>query len=177
MKIIEKTLSKSTKYQGRIINVRVDQIEVNQEIRTREIVEHPGGVCILAINHKNEVLVVEQYRYGAQRFLLELPAGKKEINEDPLLTAKRELLEETGFKAATWESFGVFYPSPAYLDEVIHLYIATDLEAKSQQLDEGEYLDTFFLPLDKLEQMIMDHEIIDGKTIACVLKYCFKRNK
>ncbi len=175
MKRIEKTLTKSTKYLGRIINVRVDQVKVNQETRVREIVEHPGGVCILAINHKNEVLVVEQYRYGAQTFLLELPAGKKERDEDPLLTAKRELLEETGFKASYWEPFGLFYPSPAYLDEVIHFYIATGLEAKSQQLDEGEYLDTFFLPLDKLKQMIIDHQITDGKTIACVLKYILKR--
>ncbi len=175
MKRLEKTLTKSTKYLGRIINVRVDQVEVNQETRAREIVEHPGGVCILAINHKNEVLVVEQYRYGAQTFLLELPAGKKESDEDPLLTAKRELLEETGFKASCWESFGLFYPSPAYLDEVIHFYIATNLEAKSQQLDEGEYLDTFFLPLAKLKQMILDHEISDGKTIACILKYSLKR--
>jgi ADP-ribose pyrophosphatase len=177
MKKKEKTLSKSTQFSGKIFNVRVDQVEVDQQKRVREIVDHPGGVCILALNHKNEALVVEQYRYGAQRFMLELPAGKKERHEDPLLTAKRELLEETGFKANQWEPFGIFYPSPAYLNEVIYFYVAHDLEAKSQQLDEGEYLDTYFLSLDTLKEKALNNEITDGKTIALILRYCFIKNK
>ena len=171
MKKIEKPLVQTKKYDGKIVNVRIDQVEVDKTKRLREVVEHPGGVCVLALNHKNEVIMVEQFRYGVQSFLLELPAGKKELNEDPLLTAKRELQEETGFKANVWLDFGVFYPSPAYLDEVIHLYIAKELTATSQQLDEGEYLDTFFMPLETLKQKILTNEIKDGKTIACVLRY------
>lgn len=171
MKKKETTLSQQTQYNGKIINVRLDQIEVNKTTRLREVVEHPGGVCILAINHKQEVMVVEQYRYGVSQFLLELPAGKKEKSEDPLDTAKRELVEETGIKAEQWDSFGVFYPSPAYLDEVIHLFVASSLHASSQNLDDGEYLDSYFLPLDILKQKILSNEITDGKTIALILRY------
>jgi ADP-ribose pyrophosphatase len=171
MKQKETTLTQKIQYNGKIINIRLDQIEVNNTTRIREVVEHPGGVCVLAINHKNEVVVVEQYRYGISQFLLELPAGKKEINEDPLLTAQRELLEETGIKANHWESLGVFYPSPAYLDEVIHLYVATNLHASNQNLDEGEYLDSYFLPLETLKQKVLINEITDGKTIALILRY------
>ncbi len=177
MKQKEKTLHKTTYFEGKIFNVRVDQVEVDQKQRIREIVDHPGGVCVLALNHKNEVLVVEQFRYGSQSFMLELPAGKKERDEDPLITAKRELLEETGFRANIWESFGVFYPSPAYLNEVIYFYIAHDLQAKSQQLDEGEYLDSYFLPLETLKEKALNNEITDGKTIAFVLRYCLAKMK
>lgn len=177
MKHKETTLSQQIQYNGKIINIRLDQIEVNNTTRLREVVEHPGGVCVLAINHKNEVMVVEQYRYGISQFLLELPAGKKEYNEDPLVTAKRELLEETGLKATHWESFGVFYPSPAYLDEVIHLYVASNLQASSQHLDDGEYLDSYFLPLETLKHKIVANEITDGKTIALVLRYALLHNK
>lgn len=171
MKKKETTLTQETQYNGKIINVRLDQIEVNNTTRLREVVEHPGGVCILAINHKQEVMVVEQYRYGVSQFLLELPAGRKEVNEDPLFTAKRELCEETGIKAERWESLGIFYPSPAYLDEVIHFYVATNLHASSQNLDEGEYLDSYFLPLETLKQKILSNEITDGKTIGLILRY------
>lgn len=177
MKKFETMITQKKQYHGKIINVRLDEVEVDNLQRLREVVEHPGGVCILAINHKNEALVVEQYRYGVEQFLLELPAGKKELNEDPLLTAKRELLEETGFKANTWVDFGVFYPSPAYLNEVIHCYVASDLTASSQQLDEGEYLDTYFLDLDSLKDKVLSNEIKDGKTIACVTRYLMMQNK
>ncbi len=177
MKKFETMITQKKQYDGKIINVRLDEVEVDNHQRLREVVEHPGGVCILAINHKNEALVVEQYRYGVEQFLLELPAGKKEINEDSLLTAKRELLEETGFKANTWIDFGVFYPSPAYLNEVIHCYVASDLTASSQQLDEGEYLDTYFLHLDLLKDKVLSNEIRDGKTIACVTRYLLMQNE
>ncbi len=177
MKQFEKTLSGKKLYDGKIVNVRIDQVEVNQQQQLREVVEHPGGVCVLAINHKHEALVVEQFRYGIKAFMLELPAGKKEVNEAPLLTAKRELLEETGYQAKTWLEFGIFHPSPAYLDEVIYLYVATDLVAKSQQLDEGEYLDSFFLNLDTLKAKIINNEITDGKTIALILRYLASEEK
>lgn len=177
MKKFETMITQKKQYGGKIINVRLDEVNVDNHQRLREVVEHPGGVCILAINHKNEALVVEQYRYGVEEFLLELPAGKKELNEDPLLTAKRELLEETGFKANTWIDFGVFYPSPAYLNEVIHCYVASDLTASSQQLDEGEYLDTYFLDLDSLKSKILSNEIKDGKTIACTTRYLMMQNE
>jgi ADP-ribose pyrophosphatase len=171
MKKKETTLTQQTQYNGKIINIRLDQVEVNNTTRIREVVEHPGGVCVLAINQKDEVVVVEQYRYGISQFLLELPAGKKETNEDPLITAQRELSEEAGIEADTWESLGVFYPSPAYLNEVIHLYIASGLHTTQQNLDEGEYLDTCFLPLETLKQKILSNEITDGKTIALILRY------
>lgn len=171
MKKKETTLNQEIIYKGKIVNIRNDQVEVNNSTRLREVVEHPGGVCILAINKNNEVMVVEQYRYGIEQFLLELPAGKKEPNDDPLITAQRELLEETGITASNWEYFGVFYPSPAYLSEVIHLYVATELQFSTPNLDDGEYLDAYFLPLETLKQKIMSNEITDGKTIALILRY------
>ena len=177
MKVKENTINSKKMYDGRIIDVYLDQVSVNQHITTRELVDHPGGVCICALTQDNHVIMVQQYRYGAKDFLWELPAGKKEPLEDPLLTAQRELMEETGYQAKHFESAGLFYPSPAYLNEVIHLYIATDLEYVGQQLDEGEYLELSLVPLQDLIEKIRTHEIIDGKTIALLLKVALKQNR
>lgn len=171
MKQFEKTLTATHQYHGKIVNVRLDEVQVNQQQRLREVVEHPGGVCVLAINEHDEAVLVEQFRYGIKDFTLEVVAGKKEPHEAPLLTAQRELLEEAGYQAQTWLDFGVFHPSPAYLDEVVHCYIAKDLIKGKQQLDEGEHLDVHWLPLAAIQEKILNNDITDGKTIACVLRY------
>lgn len=177
MKAKEITINSKKVYDGKIIDVYQDEVAINQHHSFRELVNHPGGVCICAITDTDHIIVVSQYRYGAKDFLLELPAGKKEPLEDPLVTAKRELMEETGYQAHTFESYGVFYPSPAYLNEVIHLYVATDLEFVGQQLDDGEYLDVSFVPLDQLLANIKNHQITDGKTVALLLKVALVRNR
>ena len=171
MKRKENKLNSKKMYQGIVVDIRHDEVLVKNKKHLREVIEHPGGVCVLAFNNSNEVLVVEQFRAGAEDFLIELPAGKKEAGEDPLLTAKRELLEETGYQAKKWLEYGTFYPSPAILNEVIHLYVAQDLKYEKQALEDDEYLDCFFLSLEKLKEMILNHQIKDGKTIALVLKY------
>jgi len=171
MSQIEKKISSELKFSGKIVNVRVDQVQINSHQVIREVVEHPGGVCILACTTDNHVLIVEQFRYGCGDFLVELPAGKKEKDENPLLTAQRELAEETGYTAEKWLDLGVFYPSPAYLQEVIHLYVATQLTYIGQKLDDGEYLKVSFMPFNELVSKVVQGEIKDGKTAVLTLRY------
>ncbi len=171
MKQIEKAISSEKRFKGRIVNLRHDEIILDNHIYLREVVEHPGGVCVLALTKDHHVIMVEQYRYAAAQLMTELPAGKKEKNEEPMVTAQRELLEETGYVAKQWVDYGVFYPSPAYLDEVIHLYVAKELEFVGQKLDQGEYLDVHFVPLSMLMEKIVSGEYTDGKTIALASRY------
>ena len=170
----EETVSSQEKFKGRIVRLRHDEIMVNQRLGLREVVEHPGGVCVMAITQDRHVLTVDQFRYAQKEVLKELPAGKKEPNEDPLSTAKRELVEETGYSASTWLDYGVIYPSPAYLDEVIHLYVATDLTYIGQNLDDGEYLSVFLTPIDELLRDIVSGQIKDSKTAVLVMRYALQ---
>ncbi len=167
----EKTRSQSYVYRGKIISLRVDTAELeNQKTATREVVEHPGGVCVLPLDDKGNVTLVRQFRYPYMEELLELPAGKRSPGEDPLECGKRELTEETGFQAEHYTSLGELYPSPGYLDEVIYLYLATGLTQVGQNLDEDEFLDVCTLPLDEAVQMVLAGTIKDAKTQAALLK-------
>lgn len=167
----EKTLSQQEIYHGKIINLSVDQVELqNGEKAHREWIHHPGGVGILAINEQNEICLVRQFRYPYHEFLWEIPAGKKEPSEPPLKTALRELSEETGFAAAKLNLLGEVYPSPGILDEVIHLYLATDLIAGKTHPDEDEFLECRFWPIKDVLKMIEKNEIKDAKTVIAVLK-------
>ena len=122
MELTEKLVSSRQVFQGRILDVRVDTVTLpNGREGTREIVRHPGGVGILALDGENQVLVVEQFRYAYNKPLLELPAGKLERGEDPREAGIRELREETGAAAGRFEPLGCVYPSPGYCDEIIHL--------------------------------------------------------
>ncbi len=174
MTFIEETVSSQEKFRGKIVRLRHDQIIVNHQPGFREVVEHPGGVCILAITKDHHILTVNQYRYAQKEVLCELPAGKKEPNEDPLLTAQRELCEETGYIAAHWLDYGVVYPSPAYLDEVIHLFVASDLSFVGQHLDDGEYLSVHMTPIKSLLQDIVSGQIKDSKTAVFVMRYALQ---
>jgi ADP-ribose pyrophosphatase len=174
MTFFEETVSSQEKFRGKIVRLRHDEILVNQRSGLREVVEHPGGVCVMAITQDHHVLTVDQFRYARKEVLKELPAGKKEPNEDPLFTAQRELLEETGYTASTWQDYGVVYPSPAYLDEVIHLYIATDLTFVGQHLDDGEYLSVFMTPIKDLLRDIISGQIKDSKTAVLVMRYALQ---
>ncbi len=166
-----KKIKSTTHYQGKIFNVRTDEMLEHGKKYQRDIVEHTGGVCVLAINEADTVFCVIQYRYGQQMEILELPAGKLEKNEDPLLAAKRELQEETGYVAKSWESMGVFIPSGAYLEEKIYLYVAKELSFIGQNLDEDEHIEVQQFTIEEMINKIMNNEIIDGKTMAVVLKY------
>lgn len=171
MKLFEKHLSTKEIFEGKVISVKVDQVlleDGNQSFR--EVVMHTGGVCILPIDEDNIVYMVRQFRYPYAKTLLEVPAGKINRGEDPLECGKRELLEEVGATASTYEKLGEFYPTPAYNDEKIYMYLAQDLVFTKQNLDEDEFLEIEKYPLSKLVDMVMNGEICDGKTQVAVLK-------
>ena len=174
MNLNEQPLSADYKYRGRIINLRVDTALLpNGSSATREVVEHPGGVCVAALTEDGCLLFVRQFRYPYQKVFLELPAGKLDPGEDPLEAGKRELREETGAEAARYESLGELYPSPGYCGEIIHLYAATGLTFGQMSPDEDEFLEVEKIPLEEAARMVLDNEIADAKTQAAVLKvYC-----
>lgn len=168
----EKTLLSETIYDGKIIRVVKDTVELeNGKKAAREVVQHPGGVCVLALTEKDEVLFVRQFRYPYGEEVLELPAGKREYGEDPSLCGRRELEEETGFSAGEWREFGKLYPTPGYCGEVIHLFLAKGLVPTAQHLDEDEFLDVVKIPFSKALQMVLDGELPDAKTQIALLKY------
>ena len=171
MKLFEKTLTSETKFEGRIIKVLRDTVELeNGKTSAREVVCHNGGVCVAALTEQNEVLLVRQFRYPYKEVLLELPAGKLEKGEDPFEAAKRELGEECGLTADNYISLGQFYPTVGYDTEVIYTWVATGLHKTQMHLDADEFLTPDRVPLDKAYEMVMSGEIRDGKTIAGILK-------
>lgn len=171
MDFFEKTLSQNYVFRGRIMNVRDDTVQLpDGSTAPREVIEHTGGACVLPLTDDNQVLTVRQYRYPHERLFLEIPAGKLEKGEDPFLCAKRELLEETGMTAESWQSLGRLVPTPAYDGEVIYMYLARNLHYESQQLDEGEFLKVEKFPLDTLVEMVLSGKIEDAKTQAAILK-------
>lgn len=174
MQHYEKTLASQRIYEGKIINLRRDTIELpNGNQSTREVVEHPGGVAVLAVDDEDNILFVTQYRYPYAKELLEIPAGKRDHgeNEDPALCGMRELEEETGYRAKVFLPLGELYPTAGYVDEVIYLYYATDLLKTEQHLDEDEFLSVQKIPAQKAYEMVLNGEIPDAKTQIAVLKY------
>ena len=191
MNLTETPLSQEYKYKGRIINLRVDEARLpNGAKATREVIEHPGGVCVAALTDEGELLFVRQFRYPYQRLTLndeikkcrypyqevipEIPAGKLTPGEDPLECGKRELQEETGAAAARYEFLGKLYPSPGYCGEIIYMYMATGLTYGEMNPDEDEFLEVERIPLEKAAAMVLDGTITDAKTQAAVLKVYIK---
>ena len=171
MELTEKTLRSERIYDGKIIHVRRDEVLLpNGHTAMREVVAHPGGVGILALDGDGTVLLVRQYRYAFGRTLLEIPAGKREKGEEPLTTAKRELQEETGAQADSWMSLGALIASPGCYDEVLYLYLATGLRFGQTHPDEDEFLALERMPLAELVRRCMDGEITDAKTVCAALK-------
>lgn len=158
-------------YQGRIINLRKDEVRlVNGKIVTREVVEHLGAVAILAIKD-NHIYLVKQFRYPFEEELLEIIAGKLEINESPFDTAIRELIEEAGIIPDRLISLGKIYPSPGYGNEIIHLFFTDEFEITDNSPDEDEFLETHVLHINDVLRMIDEGKIVDAKTIAAIYKY------
>ena len=165
---MEKTLSVKDIFSGRILKLQVEEVELpNGRKSTREIVRHPGAVGVIPFVDDETVVMVKQYRKPVEEYLIEIPAGKLERDENPLECAKRELEEETGYRANLWEYLGFIYTSPGFSDEKIHIYRARYL-VKSGNLDkdEDEFLDLVYLKLDEVEGEILSGRIVDSKTLS-----------
>ena len=171
MHLEEKTLSSEQKFDGKIVKLYVDSVELEDGKKSfREVIKHPGGVCVLPMDEEGNVLFVRQFRYPHKKVLLEIPAGKLEYGENPSECGIRELKEETGCTCDRYEYLGSLLPTPAYCGEVIHMYLARGLHYGEQKLDSGEFLDIEKIPLDRAVEMIMNNEIEDSKTQIAVLK-------
>ena len=173
MDLTERMVSSETIFEGKIIKVTLDQAQLpDGTLASREVVYHPGGVAVLALDEDNTVYLVKQYRYPIQQLLLELPAGKLDhgVEENVLLGAQRELSEETGLEAAQWTYLGYTLASPGFCDEALHMYLARGLTRKRQHLDEDEFLNVERIPFDEMVRRCLDGEIEDAKTVAAVLK-------
>jgi ADP-ribose pyrophosphatase len=171
LKLEEKTVKETYVFNGRIINVRVDDILLpNGKPATREIVEHNGGVTMVPLTDDNEIIFVKQFRYPYKKVLLEIPAGKLEKGEDHRDAGIRELKEETGATAKDFIFLGEIYPTPGYTEEKIYLYLAKGLTFSEQNLDEDEFLTVEKITLQKAVEMVLNGQINDGKTQIGILK-------
>lgn len=171
MELFEKTLSSETIFDGKVIRVRREIVELpNGGQSFRELVDHSGGVCILALDENDNALLVSQFRSPYKEVLREIPAGKLEKGEDPREAAIRELREETGAIPGEFSSLGELYPTPGYCGEIIRMYLARDLTFGDTDPDEDEFLHLERIPFNTLVEQILIGEIKDSKTIAAVLK-------
>lgn len=169
MDLEEKTRSSERIYEGKIIKVRIDEVLLPDGKQSkREIVEHSGAVAILPVDEQNHIWMVRQYRKAVEQVLLEIPAGTLEIGEDPLDCARRELEEETGLRADTWEKLLEYYCAPGFCDEKSHIYIARNFSAGMVNPDGDEFLEVVQLPLKAAYELIFKGQIIDGKSIIAI---------
>ena len=167
MELTERTLHSKTVFEGRIITVQVDEARLpDGKTAGREVVRHPGGVVVVAVTDDGQVYLERQFRTALGCVITELPAGKREPGEDPDLTARRELKEETGLVAQRWEKLGEIITTPGFSDETLHIYLATGLAQQATERDEDEFIELFTLPLETAYQEAMNGALPDAKTIA-----------
>jgi ADP-ribose pyrophosphatase len=167
---IEETLSSEQVFDGRLLKVFSDRVRLpDGHESTREIIRHPGAVVVIAVLDNGKLLFERQYRYPLRRVFLEMPAGKIDAGEHTLDTARRELREETGYKAKLWRHLGTIHPAIGYADEGIEVYWAQGLSFIGAALDHGEILEVVELSLADALLAVRDGEITDGKTISALL--------
>lgn len=170
MDFYEKTLSTEYIYKGKILNLKVEQVQLPDGNKSkREIVEHKGAVAIVAFKDDDTILLVRQFRKPLNKELLEIPAGKLEENEDPKHCALRELEEETGYKANNIEFIGKILTTPGFSNELIYIFKATNLCKGQIGGDEDEFINVEEIKLIDLKDKIKKGEIIDGKTVASLI--------
>jgi len=158
-------------HDGRVIQVSTERLRYsNGREYDIDFVRHPGAAAVVAIDGSRRICVVRQYRHGVQDFLWEIPAGKLDVGEPPEVCALRELKEETGVEATRWTSLGRYIPAPGIFTEVIHLYLARDLEIGAASPDADEELELKWLPLDEAIDLVLRGEWNDGKTCMALLR-------
>ena len=165
----EHKLSSEVKFDGKLIKVTYDVADVNGKEAWREVVHHPGASAVVAIDEENRIIMEKQFRYALNDYLLEIPAGKLDAGEDPLVCAKRELEEETGIVASEWISLGTIATSPGFCNEVIHLYVAKGLSKGEIHWDEDEYVEVERYTFDELLQRVKEEKIKDSKSLSALL--------
>ncbi len=171
MNLSEKVLNSSKRFEGKILKLYVDEVELPNGHRSfREVVRHPGASAVIVLLDDGRIVLERQFRYPINEILWEIPAGKLDKDEDPLECAKRELLEETGISASKWQKLGHIYTTPGFSDEKIHLYFASGISNGSRHLDEDEFLEIRYFKVEEVEEMIMKNEITDSKTIAAFFR-------
>ena len=158
-------------YSGRVIKVSVDDVELPNGMRIPlEIVRHPGGAAVVAIDEQDRICLLRQFRHAAGGYIHELPAGKLEPDEPPEVTAKRELVEEASTSASSWESLGAYLSSPGCFTEVIHLYLARGLQRVAGKPESDEVFQVEWWPFDEALEKALNGELTDAKTIIGILR-------
>jgi ADP-ribose pyrophosphatase len=164
-------------YEGRVIRVSVDTVDLPNGVRLPlEIVRHPGGAAVVAIDAQDRVCLLRQFRHAAGGYIYELPAGKLEPGEPPEITARRELVEEAAMSAGRFESLGAYFSSPGVFTEVIHLYLATDLTPAAGVPETGEVFEVEWWPLADAVARARSGELNDAKTIIGILRTAARKN-
>ncbi len=165
----EKTLKSETLYEGRIIDLVLEDVELpNGKMSKREIVKHPGAVAIIPVTVEGKLVLIRQFRKALERNIVEIPAGKLEVGEKPEVCAMRELEEETGYKTNHMEKVISFYTSPGFADEFVHIYFTNQLEQGVVNPDEDEFVEKLEVTVEEAEKMILTNEIFDAKTAYAV---------
>lgn len=161
--------------QGRVFDITVENVTFPNGVNIdMDIIRHPGASAIVPITSNEEVVMIKQYRHAVGGYIWEIPAGTFDGKEDPLVCAQRELIEEVGYKAKTWDAIGVVAPGPGYTDEIIHLFMARDLVPTKQKLDPDEFIELHTVPIKQVISMILEDEIKDGKTITALFRAIHK---
>ena len=171
MELMEKTLSSRRVFDGRLLKVYRDRVELtNGGTSIREFVHHPGGAAVVALDADGNIYLERQFRYPYHKVVLEIPAGKLEPGEDPDHAIQRELSEEIGATAGRWDPLGYIMPSVGYTDEMLYLYLARDLTFGARHLDQDEFLEPFKVPFAEALAQAADGRINDAKTLAALFR-------
>lgn len=171
-KFEEKTINTTSIYEGKVVDLRVDEVSLpNGKTAKRELIKHPGAVAVIPITKDNKIVLVEQFRKPLEKSLVEIPAGKVEIDEAPEVTARRELEEETGYTSNELSFVTSFYTSPGFADELMHIYITDELEKMDTQpeSDEDEFVEVLELTLEEAKELVEQERIHDAKTNYAIL--------
>ena len=154
-------------YRGKVINLSIETMLLpNGHSISLEIVHHPGGAAMVAVDEQQRLCLLRQYRHAAGGWIWELPAGKREHGEDPLHTAQRELEEEAGLRATSWQKLGTTLTTPGFCDEIIHLYLAQGLTTLAQRIAPHELLECHWLPWSQVQEWVYTGTLTDAKSIV-----------